>query len=113
MNQSSAVLCFNIPNRLTSLAATKILASMKVVVVTVNTALPREWTPVVEDIGKLFPGIPQLICCIRYQVMVDRDSKLPLGLRMRSRFAFQLFGLARRPENIYKAVSSSPYATCT
>jgi hypothetical protein len=34
---------------------------MKVVVVTMNTALPREWSPLMEDIGKTFPGIPQLI----------------------------------------------------
>ena len=83
IHQSSAVLCFNIPNRLTSLAATKILARMKVVVVTIKTALPREWDPPMEDIGKFLSRIPQLISQIRYQIMVDGESNLPLMLKMR------------------------------
>ena len=46
-NQSSAVLCFNTANRLTSLAAVNIVARTKVVVVTMKTALPREPCPYV------------------------------------------------------------------
>jgi len=38
------------PNRLTSLAATKTVASTKVVVVTIKTDLPREWKPLIDDI---------------------------------------------------------------
>jgi hypothetical protein len=90
IHQSSAVLCFNMPNRLTSLAATNILASTKVVVVTVKTALPRELCPPMEDIGEFFPRIPQLIWYNGYQVMVDGDCKLPSVLKMR------ILGVPRR-----------------
>lgn len=43
IHQSSAVLRLNIPNRLINLAATKMVANTKVVVVTIKTVLLREW----------------------------------------------------------------------
>jgi hypothetical protein len=53
INQSS-VLRLNIPNRLIKRATTKIVAWTKVAVVTIKTALPREWSPPMEDIGLFF-----------------------------------------------------------
>lgn len=78
INQSSAVLCFSIPNRLTNLAATNILASTKVVVVTMKTLSLRELCPLMLNI---FPQNPQLMCRIWYQFMAESDSKHPLTFR--------------------------------
>lgn len=105
INQSSAVLCFSIPKRLTSLAATNMLASMNVVVVTMNTLLLRELFPLMVDIVKVFPLIAQLMCCIRYQVMADGDSKHPLGIHERILVRLLLCGVDRRPA-IYRNRSS-------
>lgn len=85
--QSSAVFLLRIPNRLMSLATTKRVARMKVVVVTMNAALPRPWSSLIEDIGIVRQRASEAI-----NVMVVAESTRPsarccgvLNLKLRAR----------------------------
>ena len=101
INQSSAVLCLTIPNRLTNLAATKMDASTKVTVVTIKTALPRESC---EDIVPLSPRVDMLVLvlchgCLRFHTAIGVFVYWIIDGRPSScRFDFEVRGLDRGAE---------------